>query len=74
MLVEKLLFLFLNYYSIDMLKGLLILMFVRPLAPPQFARALAGCAAATLILACGLSMAARYAEPMQVSAANTSTT
>ena len=54
--------------------GLLILMFVRPLAPPRFARALAGCAAATLILACGFSMAARYAEPMQVSAANTSTT
>jgi hypothetical protein len=44
--------------------GLLILMFVRPLAPPQVARALAGCAAACLIFACGVSMTARFAEPM----------
>ncbi|HEX8471308.1 MAG TPA: M20/M25/M40 family metallo-hydrolase [Brevundimonas sp.] len=54
--------------------GLLILMFVRPLAPPQVARALAGCAAAALIFACGLSMAARYAEPMQAAVAVTPTT
>jgi hypothetical protein len=51
--------------------ALLILMFVRPLAPPQVARALAGCAAACLIFACGVSMTARYAEP--VAAATTST-
>ena len=44
--------------------ALLILMFVRPLAPPQVARALSGCAAACLIVACGVSMAARYAEPV----------
>ena len=54
--------------------GLLILMFVRPLAPPQVARALAGCAAAALVFACGLSMAARYAEPMQAAVATTPTT
>lgn len=51
--------------------GLLILMFVRPLAPPQVARALAGCSAAALIFACGMSLAARYAEPMQTPAAST---
>jgi hypothetical protein len=44
--------------------GLLILMFIRPLAPPQVARALAGCAAACLIFACGVSMTARFAEPV----------
>jgi len=44
--------------------GLLILMFVRPLAPPQVARALAGCAAACVIFACAVSMTARFAEPM----------
>jgi hypothetical protein len=43
--------------------GLLILVFGRPLAPPRVARALAGCAACCLILACGLSLSARYAEP-----------
>ena len=48
--------------------GLLILMFVRPLAPPQVARALAGCAAACLIFACGVSMTARFAEPMDAPA------
>ena len=45
--------------------GLLILMFVRPLAPPQVARALAGCAAACLIFACGASMTSRFAEPLR---------
>ncbi|QTC91546.1 M20/M25/M40 family metallo-hydrolase [Brevundimonas goettingensis] len=50
--------------------GLLILMFVRPLAPPQVARALAGCAAACLIFACGVSMTARFAEPAEPPAAS----
>ena len=44
--------------------GLLILTFIRPLAPPRFGRTLAGCGAVVLVLACGSALAARYAEPM----------
>ncbi|CAN5147340.1 hypothetical protein BH09PSE1_BH09PSE1_21370 [soil metagenome] len=44
--------------------ALLILMFARPLAPAPVARAMAGAAAACLILACGFALTARYAEPM----------
>jgi hypothetical protein len=51
--------------------GLLILMLARPLAPPQVARALSGCAAACLIFACGVSLTARYAEPVAEAAAGT---
>lgn len=47
---------------------LLVLMFARPLAPNESARhesalRLAGAAAACLILACGVSLTARFAEP-----------
>lgn len=44
--------------------AVLILMFARPLAPGPVARAMAGAAAACLILACGVALTARYAEPM----------
>ena len=44
---------------------LLVLMFARPLAPQEGARRLAGAAAACLILACGVSLTARFAEPME---------
>jgi len=47
-----------------MLMGLLALLFVRPLAPPALTPSLAAAAAACLILACGVSLAARFAEPM----------
>jgi len=50
--------------GILMLMGLLALLFVRPLAPPAVTRWLAGAAAAFLILACGVSLSARFAEPM----------
>ena len=46
-----------------MLMGLLILMLVRPLAPAGLSRALAVAAATCLIVACGLSIGARFAEP-----------
>jgi len=43
---------------------LLVLMFARPLAPSHAARGLAAAAAACLILACGVSLTARFAEPL----------
>ncbi len=46
------------------LMALLILLFARPLAPEHARATLAAGAAACLILACGLSLTARYAEPM----------
>ena len=46
-----------------MLLGLLVLVFVRPLAPPALTRSLAAAAVACLILACGVSLSARFAEP-----------
>ena len=46
------------------LMAVLILMLARPLAPPALSRHLAGACAACLILACGVSLAARSAEPM----------
>lgn len=46
------------------LMGLLILLLVRPLAPRNLDRVLAGGAAACLILACGVSLSARVSEPM----------
>jgi len=46
------------------LMGLLVLLFARPLAPEHARSTLAAGAAACLILACGLSLTARYAEPM----------
>ncbi len=45
------------------LMGLLALLFVRPLAPSTGSRGLAIGAAACLILACGVSLSARFAEP-----------
>ena len=44
---------------------LLMLIFARPLAPHEGARRLAGAAAACVILACGVSLTARFAEPME---------
>jgi len=46
------------------LMALLVLLFARPLAPEHARATLAAGAAACLILACGLSLTARYAEPM----------
>ncbi|AQR63558.1 peptidase M20 [Brevundimonas sp. LM2] len=46
------------------LMALLILLFARPLAPPDARATLAAAAAASLILACGLSLTARSVEPM----------
>jgi hypothetical protein len=48
---------------------LLVLMFARPLAPQEAAHRLAGAAAACLILACGVSLTARFAEPIATPAA-----
>ena len=47
-----------------MLVGLLALLVILPLTPRKASRALAACAAACLILACGVSLSARLAEPM----------
>jgi len=58
-----------DYPAVLALLGLLILMFVRPLAPHQVRRALAGCATACLIFACGVSMTARFEAPMAAPAA-----
>lgn len=44
--------------------GLLVLLLARPLGPRGSSRALAAGAAACLILACGLSVSGRIAEPM----------
>ncbi|PZO32081.1 MAG: peptidase M20, partial [Alphaproteobacteria bacterium] len=44
--------------------GLLVVLLARPLAPRGQSRALAAGAAACLILACGLSVSGRIAEPM----------
>jgi hypothetical protein len=46
------------------LMALLVLLFARPLAPEHARATLAAGAAACLILACGLSLTARFAEPM----------
>ncbi|MCA3700912.1 MAG: M20/M25/M40 family metallo-hydrolase [Brevundimonas sp.] len=46
------------------LMALLVLLFARPLAPEQAKATYAAAAAACLILACGLSATARFAEPM----------
>ena len=46
------------------LMALLVLLFARPLAPEHARATLAAGATACLILACGLSLTARYAEPM----------
>jgi hypothetical protein len=46
------------------LMALLVLLFARPLAPEQARSGYAAAAAACLILACGVSVAARFAEPM----------
>ncbi|MES2860827.1 MAG: M20/M25/M40 family metallo-hydrolase [Pseudomonadota bacterium] len=48
------------------LMGLLALLFARPLAPPGGTARLAAAAAACLILACGVSLTARFAEPESV--------
>ncbi len=48
------------------LMGLLALLFARPLAPPGGTARLAAAAAACLILACGVSLTARFAEPEPV--------
>ena len=54
--------------------GLLVLMLVRPLAPAtSLARPVLIGAAACLLLACGLSGAARWAEPTAVTAPRTAT-
>ncbi len=45
------------------LMGLLALLVSRPLAPPNATARFAAAAAACLILACGLSLTARFAEP-----------
>ncbi|CAL1691046.1 hypothetical protein MMB232_01181 [Brevundimonas subvibrioides] len=50
------------------LMALLVLLFARPLAPEHARATLAAGAAACLILACGVSLTARYAEPMRVPA------
>lgn len=46
------------------LMALLVLLFARPLAPEHAKATLAAGAAACLILACGVCLTARYAEPM----------
>jgi hypothetical protein len=46
------------------LMALFVLLFARPLAPEHARATLAAGAAACLILACGLSLTARFAEPM----------
>lgn len=51
------------------LMALLVLLFAWPLAPEHARATLAAGAAACLILACGLSLTARYAEPMPVAGA-----
>ena len=54
--------------------GLLVLLLVRPLAPAtRLARPVLIGAAACLLLACGLSAAARWAEPTAVTATRTAT-
>ncbi|MEQ7154896.1 M20/M25/M40 family metallo-hydrolase [Brevundimonas aurifodinae] len=50
--------------AVLILMALLVLLFARPLAPEQARATLAAGAAACLILACGLSLTARFAEPM----------
>ena len=50
------------------LMALLVVMLVRPLVPQVFARGLALSAGVILIVACGISISARIAEPMTVSA------
>ena len=54
------------------LMALLVLMLVRPLAPAGASRALALGAAACLVIACGLSIGARFAEPAAPIAATAS--
>lgn len=52
--------------------GFLVLLFLRPLSPPAGAsRAVLAGAAACLILACGLTLAGRFAEPEPAVAART---
>jgi len=51
------------------LMSLLVILFARPLAPDHARATLAAGAAACLILACGLSLTARYVEPMPTAGA-----
>ena len=50
--------------AVLILMALLVLLFARPLAPEHARATLAAGAAACLILACGLSLTAVFAEPM----------